>query len=94
MLRTRNDKMHPMTLTPEQIDALILDAASDHFTKIAVIIAKVFDAFEAQGQELTKDLSHTIADRIYILVDNGGLDVQGNMRRWREADIKLPVKKA
>jgi hypothetical protein len=84
--------MHAMTLTPDQIDALILDAASDHFTKIAVIIAKVFDAFEAQGAELSKDLSHQIAGRIYTLIDNGALACQGNMRRWREADVKLPEK--
>ncbi len=81
-----------MSQTLPDIDALILDAASAHFTKIAVIIAKVFDAFEAGGAELSKDLSHQIAGRIYTLIDNGQLDVQGNMRRWREADVKLPEK--
>ena len=80
-----------MTITPEQIDALILEAASAHFTKIAVIIAKVYDAFEEQGHDLTKDLAQTIAARLYILVDNGALIAQGNMRRWRDAAIKLPA---
>ncbi len=74
----------------EDIDTLIMDAASEHWTKIAVIIAKVYDAFEAQGHhELTKTLAQDIAQRLYILVDNGRLDVQGNMRRWRDADIRL-----
>lgn len=80
------------TFTPEQIDALILEAASAHWTKIAVIIAKVYDAFEAQGHhDLTKHIAQDIAERIYILVDHGRLDVQGNMRRWRDADVKLPA---
>ncbi len=83
-----------MNINPEKTDTLILAAASAHFTKIAVIIAKVYDAFEEQGQELTKDLAHKIAERIYILVDNGALEAQGNMRRWRDADVKLLQKPA
>lgn len=73
----------------EDIDALIMDAANEHWTKIAVIISKVYDAFEAQGAELPETLAQDIAQRLYILVDNGRLDVQGNMRRWRDADVRL-----
>ena len=78
-----------MPHSPEKIDALIMDAANDHWTKIAVIISKVYDTFEAKGEALTKGLAQEIAERLYILVDNGQLDVQGNMRRWRDADVKL-----
>lgn len=80
-----------MTFSPDEIDALIVEACAPYWTKIAVIIAKVYDAFEAQGHhELTTHLAQDIAQRLYILVDNGRLDVQGNMRRWRDADVKLP----
>lgn len=82
-----------MTQSPEKIDALIMTAASDHFTKIAVIISKVYDHFEGEGLELTKTLAQEIAERLYILVDNGGLECQGNMRRWRDADVRLVPKK-
>ena len=81
-----------MTQSPEKTDALIMAAAGAEFTKIAVIISKVYDDFEAQGLELTKTLSKEIAERLYILVDNGALEAQGNMRRWRDADVKLPQK--
>lgn len=74
----------------DKTDALIMEAAGEHFTKIAVIISKVYDAFEAQGQELTKTLAGEIAERLYILVDNGALQAQGNIRRWRDADVKRP----
>ena len=73
----------------EKIDALIMEAISEHFTKIAVIISKVYDHFEGEGQELTKDLAKEIAERLYILVDNGALESQGNMRRWRDSNVRL-----
>ncbi len=73
-----------------QIDALIIEAASTHWTKVAVIISKVYDSFAAQGQDVSKDLAQIIAERLYILVDNGKLAAQGNMRRWRDGDVKLP----
>lgn len=77
----------------EKIDALIMAAASEHWTKIAVIISKVYDDFETQGLEFTKALAQDIAERLYILVDAGRLDVQGNMRRWRDGDVRLvPIK--
>jgi hypothetical protein len=77
-----------MNENDEKIDALIIEAANDHWTKIAVIISKVYDHYEQQGLELSKGLAQEIAERLYILVDNGQLDVQGNMRRWRDADVK------
>jgi hypothetical protein len=77
-------------MNDEELDALILDAANEHWTKIAVIISKVYDAYEEAGHhELTESLAQDIAQRLYILVDNGRLDVQGNMRRWRDADVRL-----
>ncbi len=78
-----------MTLNDDQIDALILDAVTDDFAKIALIISRVYDTLAARDAPPPKDLSHVIAERIYILVDHGRLDVQGNMRRWRDADIRL-----
>ncbi len=78
-----------MNMTAENLDALILEAASAHFTKVAVIIAKTYDAFEAQGQDVTKDFAAQVAERIYALVDAGKLQAQGNMRRWREGDVRL-----
>ncbi|NCT41345.1 MAG: hypothetical protein GW778_06775 [Alphaproteobacteria bacterium] len=73
----------------EQIDALILTAASDEFVKIAVIISKVYDAMPEAGITPHIDSGKDIAERLYILVDNGRLEVKGNMRRWRDSEIKL-----
>ena len=70
----------------ETIDALILSAATDEWQKIALMISKVFDDPALTDKN---DLGQKIAERIYVLVDNGALASQGNMRRWRDADVKL-----
>lgn len=72
-----------------KIDALIIETASDEWVKIALIISQVFEILKVQGVDVSQDMGQTIAGRIYILVDNGGLSCQGNMRRWREADVRL-----
>lgn len=75
------------------LDPIILSSANAEWQNVTGIISGVFD-----HAEFDKNLykAQDIAERIYILVDNGQLDVEGNMRRWREGKIKLsisPVKK-
>ncbi len=75
-----------MTDQNEKIDTLIMETVSAELTKTAVIIAKVFDACEAAELPTTgKD----IAERLYILIDNGRIEAKGNMRRWRDSEVKL-----
>lgn len=74
-----------MTKTDEKIDALILAAATPEWTKTALLIAKVFDSPFFPGEGTT---AQHIADRLYILIDHGQLDVKGNMRRWRDSEVK------
>lgn len=74
--------------TPEHdaaVDALILSCATKVACKVAILIARTVDAAKAQGMELT---SAVIAPRIYALAEQGKLTVQGNVRRWRAAEIK------
>lgn len=75
-----------MSKLNEKIDALVLDVVTAEWTKTALVISKVFDTpnFSDLGVE-----AQDIAERIYILADNGRLDVQGNMRRWRDSAVKL-----
>ncbi len=70
----------------DTIDALILTAASNEWVKIAVMISKVFEAPALAGID---GLAQMVAERVYILVDHGRLASQGNMRRWREGEVRL-----
>lgn len=69
-----------------QIDALVLGAASDEWQKTAMVISAVFDHPDFSKDECS---AQEVAERLYILVDNGQLDVQGNMRRWRDSEVRV-----
>lgn len=78
-----------MIYSNDDIDAAILSAAGDDWAKVAVVISRVFDAPAAADIPQDKR-GQVIAERLYILVDNGALACQGNMRRWRDSSVKLP----
>ncbi|HRQ61626.1 MAG TPA: DUF3658 domain-containing protein [Alphaproteobacteria bacterium] len=69
-----------------KIDPLILAAVTPEWTKTAVLISKVFDSpsFDKTGLS-----AQDVAERLYVLIDNGQLDVKGNMRRWRDSEVKV-----
>lgn len=75
-------------MTPEQeatTDAVILSCATDVPCKVAILIARAVDAAKAQSLDVTPAM---IAPRIYALAESGKLNVQGNVRRWRAAEVK------
>lgn len=76
-----NSNSHPL-------DSLIINAApaaDQEWQSVTGVISAVFDdpAFDKN-----KYAAADIAERIYVLVDNGQLDSSGNMRRWRVGKIK------
>jgi hypothetical protein len=76
-------------MNESQIDAAILQSVTTDWTKVAAIIARVYDALEAKREAANKDLAQSIATRIQIMVDNGALSSQGNLRRWRDGSVKI-----
>ena len=69
----------------DPLDALILASADAQMCKMAVFIAKVMDAAKAQSLETS---GQAIAGRIYTLCEDGRLEAQGNVRRWRAASVR------
>jgi hypothetical protein len=76
-------------MTDAEIDEAVLAAAQGHWRKVAMIIAKAADRL---GKDLPEgDEGHIlIARRINHLVRKGQLVAQGNVGRWRNAEVKLP----
>ena len=70
----------------DDLDKIILSAANSDWQKTAMIISKVFDSPALKG---TKPEAQIIAERIYVLVDGGKLKVNGNIRRWRDSNVRL-----
>ena len=71
----------------EALDTLILAAADGEWRKVALVIARATDAAKAQALDVP---AQAIAQRIYALTDNKRLVVQGNVRRWRAGEVRLP----
>lgn len=74
-----------MTNYEHEIDPIILNSVTDEWETITTVISRVFD-----HPEFNKDqyAAADVAERIYILVDSGKLNVEGNMRRWRNGKVK------
>ncbi|MCL4677008.1 MAG: hypothetical protein KJ017_00265 [Alphaproteobacteria bacterium] len=73
-------------LANDDLDALIMAAASAEWQKVALLISAVFDALAAR--QITTP-AQTIAERIYALADSGKLDSGGNLRRWRDGTVRV-----
>ena len=67
------------------LDPIILSVAPKDWDNITGVMNRVFEYSGFNKDDYT---AADIAERIYILVDNGQLDVKGNMRRWRTGKVK------
>ncbi len=73
----------------DTIDQMILSAANAEWQKTALVISKVFDCPEFDKDALN---SQNVAERIYALIEAGALISTGNIRRWRDSNVKLADK--
>ncbi len=85
-MRKKARLRHNMSEKNAQIDALIMGVSTAEWQKTAMVISSVFDHPDFNKDECS---AQEVAERLYILVDNGQLDVQGNMRRWRDSEVKV-----
>jgi uncharacterized protein DUF3658 len=74
-----------------QIDSAILSVVGEHWTKVAMVIARAADAMSGdlsagdQGYEV-------ISRRIEVLVHDGHLAAQGDTKNWRFSEVRLRPK--
>jgi uncharacterized protein DUF3658 len=72
-----------MTMSPDEIDRVILERCRDNWLKVARVIV---DTREALGVPTDLEIAH----RIEMLVKAGKLESQGNLARWRFSEVRLP----
>ncbi len=72
----------------EAIDAVILASADGEWRKVAIVIARATDAAKVQSLDAS---TQAIAQRIYALTGDKRLALQGNVRRWRAGEVRLPI---
>jgi Protein of unknown function len=71
-----------------QIDSFILSAVGEHWTKVAMVIARVADAM-SRDLPLEDEGYEEISQRIEALVLDGRLAAQGDTKKWRFSEVRL-----
>jgi hypothetical protein len=71
-----------------QIDAIILSAVGEGWTKVAMLISRVV---RAVGHNLPSgdEGCDLISRRIEALVHDGRLEVQGDIKEWRFSEVRI-----
>jgi hypothetical protein len=73
-----------MTMSPDEIDRVILEHCRDNWLKVARVIVATSEALGVPTE------LEPIAHRIEMLVKAGKLESQGNLARWRFSEVRLP----
>lgn len=71
-----------------RVDELIMAAARANWRKVAMIMFRVIEAGEAQGLAIGDE---QIGERVRALAEAGKLDSQGDLRRPRFSEVRLPT---
>jgi Protein of unknown function len=76
-------------MTDSEIDAAILSSTNHDWKKVALVIGRTVKCLygELSGDEEKHD---RIAARIESLVAQGRLQGQGNLKRWRNSEVRCP----
>jgi len=79
-------------MSDSEIDEAVLSflsSAKGHWRKVASVIARSSDAVKSALPE--GEAGHElIAERIEALVSEGRLNVQGDIKKWRHSEVRLP----
>jgi hypothetical protein len=79
------------TASHQQIDAYILSFVAARWLKVARIIADVLK--QCEHDQLATD-EYIVGGCIQGLVEDGKLEAQGNLSRWRHCEVRLPETEA
>jgi hypothetical protein len=75
-------------MSASSIDEAILRAAGERWTKVAMVIARVADSISRRDLPPGDEGLELIAGRIAILVRDGHLEKQGDLRKWRFSEVR------
>jgi hypothetical protein len=75
-------------MNTSQIDSVILSAVGEHWTKVAMVIARVVDAM-SHDLPAGDESYELISGRVEALVHEGRLAAQGDTKNWRFSEVRL-----
>ena len=78
----------PESVSEDDLDAIILSVVKTQWLKVAMVIVKA--AKECQARNLPVD-HEVIGVRIRFLSEADRLESQGDVRKWRFSEVRLPA---
>jgi hypothetical protein len=66
-----------------------LSSANGHWSKVAAVIARASEAMKGDLPEGEPDYN-LVARRIKALVSEGRLNAQGDIKKWRHSEVRIP----
>jgi hypothetical protein len=73
-----------------ELDQLLLSFCSERWRKVARIIGQTMQVLEERGIQITCKTADEIDARMAVLVGTGQLEAEGNIRKWRFSEVRLP----
>lgn len=70
-------------LSDDELDALLLAQAKTTWRKVAMVVGKAMLLYDIWDED-------RLGKRIAALVEAGKLESQGNIRKWRYSEVRLP----
>jgi hypothetical protein len=77
-------------ISESEIDQLLLSFCEQRWLKVARIAGNTLDALEHRGVQIGNGIADMIDARMACLVKSGRLEAQGNIRKWRYSEVRLP----
>jgi hypothetical protein len=72
-----------------ELDQVILSFCSERWQKVAKIIGNTLKALEPRDISIN-GAAEKVDERMAALVGSGRLEAQGNIKRWRYSEVRLP----
>jgi len=73
-----------------KLDRLLLSFCVPHWRKVARVIGSTMQSLDESGVQTTGGIADKLDERMQHLVSSGQLEAQGNIKRWRYSEVRLP----
>jgi hypothetical protein len=78
----------PESVSEDDLDAIIFSVVAKQWLKVANVLGKALKETEARNLLLD---AQVIGARIRLLSETGRLESQGDVRKWRFSEVRLPA---
>ncbi len=74
-----------------ELDELMLSFCDVRWRKVARVFGNTMQVLEDRGIQISGGVAAALDARMEALVKSGRLEAEGNIRRWRYSEVRLPA---